>query len=190
MARPSDPERRTETLAKATDYVLAQGLAGLSLRPLAAALGTSTRMLLYDFGSKEQLVAAVLAEARRREAALLTEHAPRAASGKELLHGIWAWISAPERRPFLRLFFEVHLEAITHPDAYSDDGSAMVTDWLDGMQAAFTGFASSDIDPATTTLLIAVIRGLLLDQLATGDRDRTDSALARFADLIYPGNPE
>src|SRR5262249_32927762 len=68
MARPPNPNRKAETLARATDYVLAHGLSGLSLRPLAAALGTSTRMLLYDFGSKEELVADVLAEARRREA--------------------------------------------------------------------------------------------------------------------------
>lgn len=184
MARPPDPERRTKTLAKATDYVLAHGLAGLSLRPLAAALGSSTRMLLYDFGSKEQLVAAVLAEARRREAALLAEQAPAAVSGKELLHGIWEWISAPERAAFLRLFFEVYVDAIAHPDAYSDNGRAMVTEWLDSIAAAFTGATPADVDPATATLVIAVIRGLLLDRLATGDRPRTDSALARFADLI------
>jgi len=180
MARPPEPERRGKTLAKATDYVLAHGLAGLSLRPLAAALGTSTRMLLYDFGSKEQLVTEVLAEARRRERALLTEHALSGVSPAELLHAIWAWISAPERAPFLRLFFEVYVAAMTQPETYSGQGRAMVTDWLDGIGAAFVEQAS----PAAATMLIAVVRGLLLDRLATGDLRRTDEALARFAELL------
>ena len=74
MARPPDPDRRARTLADATDYVLRNGLAGLSLRPMAAALGTSTRMLLYDFGSKEKLVTEILAEARHRRTDMYKEH--------------------------------------------------------------------------------------------------------------------
>ena len=54
-------DRQVRTLDKAADYVLEHGLEGLSLRPLAAALGTSPRMLLYDFESKERLVDEVLA---------------------------------------------------------------------------------------------------------------------------------
>ena len=51
-------QRRVEWTEAATDYVLEHGLIGLSLRPLAAELGTSDRMLLYHFGSKDELVAA------------------------------------------------------------------------------------------------------------------------------------
>jgi AcrR family transcriptional regulator len=138
-----------------------------------------------DFGSKEQLIAAILAEARRREAALLTEHASAAQSRQELLHGIWSWISAPERRPFLRLFFETYLDAIAHPETYSAEGKAMVTDWLNTIATAL----APDDDPTAATLVIAVIRGLLLDQLATNDRDRVNAALNRFAGLLYPAEP-
>ena len=52
--------KRDELAEAATDYVLEHGLIGLSLRPLAAALGTSDRMLIYHFGSKDELIAAVL----------------------------------------------------------------------------------------------------------------------------------
>jgi AcrR family transcriptional regulator len=182
MARPPQPQRRGRTLAMATDYVLANGLAGLSLRPLAAALGTSTRMLLYDFGSKERLVTEILAEARRRETALLADHSPLELTRAELLLGVWAWIGAPEREPFLRLFFEVYVDAMTHPDSYSDQGRAMVTDWLDTFAASFAELGEGQ--DGTPTLVIAVIRGLLLDQLATGDRDRTSAAMARFVELV------
>src|SRR6185503_130782 len=114
-ARPADPERRVRTLSNAADYVLEHGLEGLSLRPLAAALGTSTRMLLYDFESKEKLIDDVLAEIRRREAALLAElQADAGADPGETLAAIWAWVTAEERAPFMRLFFETYVDAITH----------------------------------------------------------------------------
>lgn len=182
MARPADPQRRARTLAAAADYVLEHGLAGLSLRPLASALGTSTRMLLYDFSSKEDLIMAVLAEIRRREAAMLAGHvAISDASGSELVQAVWDWASSAERAPFMRLFFEVYTDAMAHPDTYSQQGQAMVTQWLDQFGAVLAG---SSADSASATLVIAVLRGLLLDRLSTGDAERTDRALALFTQLI------
>ncbi|HVW42014.1 MAG TPA: TetR/AcrR family transcriptional regulator [Amycolatopsis sp.] len=181
MGRPPEHGRRARTLAAATDYVLAHGMRELSLRPLAAAPGTSTRMLLYDFGSKERLIAAILAEIRRREASLLAEALRDAlASPAELIRGVWAWISAAEREPFLRLFFEVYVDALTHPDAYADGGATMVTDWLDHFSAAFRATAAGHRD-VDVTLVIATVRGLLLDRLLTHDTQRTDTALEHFA---------
>ena len=52
--------RREELAEAATDYALEHGLIGLSLRPLAEALGTSDRMLLYHFRDKDDLVATIL----------------------------------------------------------------------------------------------------------------------------------
>jgi AcrR family transcriptional regulator len=164
MGRPVNTSRRAETLGRAADYVLEHGLAGLSLRPLAAALGTSPRMLLYDFGSKEQLVADVLAEIRRREAELLE-------ADVRTLEDVWQWISAPEREPFLRLFFEVYVEAIGR-----DEAAPLVREWLGHLRRTW------GIGEAEATIAIALIRGLLLDRLATGDRARTDAALRRFAE--------
>ncbi|MFD9125343.1 TetR/AcrR family transcriptional regulator [Kitasatospora sp. NPDC059571] len=184
MGRPPDPARREAVLTRATDYVLAHGLAGLSLRPLAAALDTSPRMLLYDFGSKQELVAAVLAEARRRGAARLAGDLPAgAASPEERLRGIWAWISAPERAPYVRLIFEVHADGLTHPENYPDRGEA-ITGWFDTLGAAFRGIAAGADDTMTPTLVMAVIRGLLFDLTTTGDRHRADRAMDRFCELL------
>jgi AcrR family transcriptional regulator len=185
MARPADPERRARMLAAAADYVLEHGLAGLSLRPLASALGTSTRMLLYDFSSKEELIMAVLTEIRRREAAMLAGHAGAAgASGPELVQAVWDWASSAERAPFMRLFFEVYIDAAAHPGTYSQRGRAMVTEWLDQFGTALAGSPADAADAASATLVIAVLRGLLLDRLGTGDAERTDRALELFARLI------
>lgn len=185
MARPADPRRRARTLAAAADYVLEHGLAGLSLRPLASALGTSTRMLLYDFSSKEELIMAVLTEIRRREAAMLAGHADAAgASGPELVQAVWDWASSAGRAPFMRLFFEVYIDAIAHPGTYSQQGRAMVTEWLDQFGAVLAGPPAGAADTASPTLVIAVLRGLLLDRLSTGDAERTDRALNLFTHLI------
>ena len=90
MARPVDPHRREAVRAQAADYVLERGLARLSLRPLAKALGTSPRMLLYDFGTKERLIHEILGEIRNREAAQLR-------ADVHTLEDVWRWIAAPER---------------------------------------------------------------------------------------------
>ena len=167
MARPVDPHRREAVLARAADYVLEHGLAGLSLRPLAKALGTSPRMLLYDFGTKEQLVREVLAEIRSREQSLLEAEV-------RTLDDVWRWIAAPEREPFLRLFFETYVDALGREEA-----EPLVRDWLEFLRTSW----QPPVDEATATLMVAVVRGLLLDRLATGDRARTDAALRRFAEL-------
>jgi AcrR family transcriptional regulator len=180
MARPVDPQRRARTLAKAADYVLENGLEGLSLRPLAAALGTSTRMLLYDFESKEQLVDEILAEIRRRLAQRLAE-LQSGGGGADTLADVWDWVSADERAPFMRVFFETHVHALAHPEAHAGRGRPMIDDWLRFLESRW---APEPLDPATATLFVAVIRGLLLDRLTADDPERVDAALRRFADLL------
>lgn len=175
MARPVDPHRRARTLGRAADYVLENGLEGLSLRPLAAALGTSTRMLLYDFESKEQLVDAVLAEIRRRLAERLVE------GGPTTLGEIWDWVSAEERAPFMRVFFETHVRALSDPEAHRP----MIDDWLRFLESRWE---PEPLDPATATLFVAVIRGLLLDRLTASDPERVDAALGRFTQLLESGH--
>jgi AcrR family transcriptional regulator len=176
MARPPDPERRDRTLAQVADYVLDHGLEGVSLRPLAAALGTSTRMLLYDFGSKEALLDEALAEIRRRLADRLAE----LQSGQDdpaTLTEIWNWVSAEERVPFMRLFFETYVATLKQPGR----GAPMVADWLAFLE---TRWQPKGLDPATATLFVAVVRGLLLDRLTAPDPERTDEALRLFTGML------
>lgn len=185
VARPPDPNRRKATLVQATDYVLKHGLAGLSLRPLASALHTSTRMLLYDFGTKENLVTEVLAEIRERQTKLL-EQAPDAdLSLEDAINAIWNWVSTPERAPYARLFFELSTDALARPERYPDDVRHLASGWLDSFPEALK---KDDEDQATLTLTLAVIRGLLLDRMITDDTRRTDAAIARFVDVLAAAN--
>jgi len=139
-------------------------------------------MLLYDFGSKEQLVDEVLAEIRSRLAELLAElQAGPGMDSAETLVAVWNWVSADERRPFMRVFFETYVDALARPETHAKRGTPMVGDWL-----AFLGsrWRPKALEPATATLYVAVIRGLLLDRLLAGDPERTDQAMRRFTELL------
>jgi AcrR family transcriptional regulator len=174
MARPIDHARRQELLDGTVDYALVHGVADLSLRPLAAALGTQAPVLLHHFGSKEQLLAAVLNGVRDRLRALGRD--AEAANPRTGLGAVWAWASDPAQAPFLRLFFECYGLALRHPDRYGQFLDSVVQDWLDEPMAA--------IDETSATIAIAVIRGLVLDLLTTGDRARVDAAMARVTKLL------
>lgn len=174
MARPVDHARRQQLLDDAVDYVIANGIADLSLRPLAEALGTQAPVLLHHFGSKEQLLVVILNGVRDRLRSIARE--ARATDTWGAVDAVWAWSSAPERDPFFRVFFEGYALALRRPDLYATFLDTVVQDWLDDFP--------SGIDDAAATLAVAVVRGLLLDLLATGDRARCDAAMAQATTML------
>ncbi|GAA4865376.1 TetR family transcriptional regulator [Actinomycetospora straminea] len=166
--------RQQELLEAAYAWVLEHGWAGMSLRPLAEAIGSSPRVLLFLFGSKDGLVRALLARSRTDQLAVVDA----VGEGGELAEvgaRVWAWLAAPEHRALLRLW----LEAYTHSVTDAGDGpwagfaARTVADW-DALLAAHQAVD----DPAQRVLLLAVLRGALLDLLATGDAERLDAAVA------------
>lgn len=174
MARPPDPRRREELLAGAVDYIVANGISDLSLRPLAEALGTQAPVLLHHFGSKEQLVEELLRQVRDRLRAL--GRSAEAETHRSGLGTVWAWASDPDHAALMRLFFETYGLALRRPDRYSDFLEHAIHDWLDEPLAA--------IDEISATLAIATVTGLLLDLLTTGDRARVEDAMERFVVLL------
>ena len=181
--RGADAKRRL--LDRAIEHVGEHGIADLSLRAMAVALGTSHRMLIHHFGSKEGLWVAIVraVEARQREvlAAVLAESAGRP---REAMRAWWRHISEPSLWPNERLFFELYGQAL--------HGRRHATDLLDGVVDAWLEPAASMLTaagvPAATAraqarLGVAVTRGLLLDLLATGDVAGVDAAMEAFIDL-------
>jgi AcrR family transcriptional regulator len=159
--------RRAELLERAYDHVLTHGLADMSLRPLAAAIGSSPRVLLLLFGSKDGLVRALLDRARTDELAML---ARLPATGDPVAE-VWRWLAAPEHRPLLVLWAEAYVRSLVDPGGpWSDFARSTVRDWLDVLGAGQPG-------PKHATLTLAVLRGALLDLLATGDVERTSAAV-------------
>ncbi|MEU8813567.1 TetR family transcriptional regulator [Actinoplanes sp. NPDC048796] len=167
--------RRDELLEAAYRYALDNGLADLSLRPLAAAIGSSPRVLLFLFGSKDGLVRALLERARADELPLVSETGDLA----EAAERIWRWLAAAEHRPLLRLWTESYARSLTEPDGpWAGFARTTVDDWLALLSAAQPPAERDTAEGAARrTLVLAVLRGAMLDLLATGDEPRVTAAV-------------
>ena len=176
-AEPQVPSaRRTELLELAHAYVLRHGLAGMSLRPLAEAIGSSPRVLLYLFGSKEGLVQALLGRSRAEELTLLDEVRAHGGGPVESIDRLWSWLAEPRRRDLLRLWAEGYARSLVEPDGpWGGFAARSVADWLDVLAEVL----GPDHDREDCTAVLAVLRGALLDLLATGDAERTTAAVRR-----------
>ncbi len=185
---PVPSARQTELLDAAYDYVRTHGLSAVSLRPLAASIGSSPRVLLYLFGSKDGLVRALLARAREDELSMLREldRSPTrdvdTASVQgldETVRRIWAWLVAPDHRSLLVLWGESYMQSLVDPDGpWAGFARQTVDDWLEVLAAVQPEAERSAPDGlAHRTLALAVLRGALLDLLATGDEERTSAAI-------------
>ena len=173
---------RRALLDKVLAHVAAEGMSDLSLRELAAAVGSSHRMLIYHFGSREGLVAAICAEVEEQQRTGMVRLLAQVESPAEMVRAVWTQVSDPAVRPFVRLFFEVLAYALQERPGTEDFLRRLTEPWLErgGRAAAELGAEASAAD---LRLGVAVTRGLLIDLLASGDRAGTDEALERFATM-------
>ncbi|WP_116709628.1 TetR/AcrR family transcriptional regulator [Actinomycetospora cinnamomea] len=171
--------RQQELLEAAYAWVLERGWAGMSLRPLAEAIGSSPRVLLFLFGSKDGLVRALLARSRADQLAVLDAVGD---SGDLATVGarVWAWLAAPEHRALLRLWLEAYTRSVgdAGDGPWAGFAARTVADW-DALLARHQPPAHRDTAAgvAERALLLAVLRGALLDLLATGETARLDAAV-------------
>jgi AcrR family transcriptional regulator len=165
---------REDLLERIVAEAGAHGLADRSMRDVATAVGSSHRMLLYHFGSREGLVAAIVEAVESAQRDTLRTLAADADSPAELVRALWAVVSSPDLRPFVRLFFETLAAQARVPGATFD----LTDDWL--ATAGDLGPEFSEYDEVETRLGIAVVRGLLIDVLATGDTATAAAALERY----------
>ncbi|MFI1655007.1 TetR family transcriptional regulator [Streptomyces sp. NPDC020472] len=189
---PTPSARQNELLEAAYRYALAHGLTDLSLRPLAEAIGSSPRVLLFLFESKDGLLRALLARARADELALLGQagQTDGPTGLAPAVERVWAWLAAKEHRPLLRLWAEAYTRSLVQPDgAWAGFARATVEDWL-GVLAGFQPPAERDSEDGATrrTLALAVLRGALLDLLATNDEKRLTEAVVHQLALLQDDN--
>jgi AcrR family transcriptional regulator len=182
---PTASARQVELLERAYRYALEHGLADLSLRPLAKAVGSSPRVLLYLFGSKDGLVQALLARARADELDLLDRVRGASVSTDEragldaVASEVWRWLAAEEHRALLTLWIEGYARSLVDPEgSWGGFARATVENWLELLAGAQPrDVRDTDVGRARRTLVLAVLRGALLDLLATGDVERTTAAV-------------
>ncbi|MGW6277730.1 TetR/AcrR family transcriptional regulator [Kribbella sp. NPDC055071] len=181
--KPAPSARQQELLERAYEYSLTHGLADLSLRPLATAIGSSPRVLLFLFDSKDGLIRALLARARVEELALLHKIDDRydeppglTAVAREL----WTWLAAPERRQLMKLWVEAYGRSLVAPDGpWGDYARSTVDDWLELLKASQPDPGAAKAE-ARRTAVLAMLRGALIDLLATGDLKRTTAAVEDY----------
>ena len=184
MPRPQNPNIRARLRDQAVDYVISRGLGDLTLRPLAKALKTNARMLVYHFRSREGLMREVLKGLREREDARIqswfhTGEMPRTLA--QFLRWYWKRVSAPQVRPTIRLIFELYASALRDPQEYPGVLEDPLTYWQKLTEKAGV---PSKVDGVEATVLLATTRGLLLDLCATGDRVRVGAAMELLAQFV------
>jgi AcrR family transcriptional regulator len=134
-------------------------------------------MLLHHFGSREDLLVAIVEEVERRQMGLLTE---LPADPAESFAAMWADLRRPELRESERLFFECYARAAQGEKPFA----RMVPGAVDGWLAEVEAVADGPVDPALARLGLAVVRGLLLDLVATDDDAGVGAAAQSFIRLL------
>jgi AcrR family transcriptional regulator len=153
------------------------GIGDRPLREIAEAVGTSHRMLLHHFGSRDELLLAIVDEVECRQMSVLPDASTEAA---DAMAAMWADLRRPELRPFERLFFECYARGAQGEQPFARMLPGAVESWLTEVDAKTDGGA----DPALVRLGLAVTRGLLLDLVATNDDDGVDAAALAFVELL------
>ena len=159
---PTEPLSREVLLPRLAAHVLEHGLAGLSLRPLARAAGTSDRMLIYHFGTKEALVEALLAHVAQIYTQALDAAWPQQATPtrKACAEQLLEIARAPMFAAFLRLWWEVVAGAARGEPAFITSASVMMARQLTWFEAHLP---PDDPDPkGGAKLIAALVEGALM----------------------------
>ena len=173
---------RDRLIRRATAFLTERGLSDISLRELAAALGTSHRMLIYHFGSKEGLFVEVARATERRQQGILAQMFDQFEGNLvDLARAFWQLLSSAELAPLERLFFELYGQGLQGRPYAQPFLLGVVDSWIEPAASALKGSGLPDAEArAEARLGLAVVRGLLLDLLATSDRTGVDEAYERY----------
>ena len=171
-------QARERLQAAAVEQAMRGGITDMSLRELAAAIGTSHRMLLYHFGSREGLLTAVAQAVEEGQRAVVSEWGITRANSRRL----WQHFSDPQLWPAERLFFELYAHALLGRPGTEGFLDHAIEPWVTALAPAIAAEAGLDdrTARAEARLAVAVTRGLLLDLLATGDRGAVTEAFERY----------
>ena len=189
------PTRREELAEAATDYALEHGLIGLSLRPLAEAVGTSDRMLLYHFSDKDDLVSTILRTSTSRSITGIRALPPSADLRAAVLD-LWAAVTTGDQRRCQRLYLEAAALGLFGSEPYATEVPAANAAWMAAVSdhLVATGLAARAAHRATE-LIDSTFMGLQIDEpLATASqqrravRDLADAVVALWDPPAQPGS--
>jgi AcrR family transcriptional regulator len=175
--------RRQDLLEASIDYILEKGVADLSLRPLAAQVGSKARLLIYHFSSKDSLIASAMIVVRDRVQKAFTKAVKKdkKSTAPEIIRAFWLWATSSQHERYLRLFFEVHGLALQKPAQYGPYLEGAIASWVEMMALVLPTNLSRQKRRALATLAVGTVVGLLLDYLSSGNKKGATGALELFA---------
>ena len=164
------------------------GIGDRSLRNIASAVGTSHRMLIHHFGSREGLLIEVIRAVEAQQRAALAEMLLDAdASPADTMRRMWRRLADPALWPNERLFFEIYVQALQGSPHALPLLDGIVDLWVDPLTRIAVAQGRPEAEArAESRLGVAVTRGLLLDLLATGNREAVDAAMERYIAALAP----
>lgn len=177
--------RRGELLEAVGEYVLANGVASLSLRRVADAVGISHVTLQHHFGSKEQLIGEIVEHLLERTLipqGVYSDGTPD--PGRDLptrWRAMWTNLTSPTGQRDIRLFVEVLGQSQFEGAGYAPAVARSMTRRVDLIAANVIALGCPEEEARSyATLLLATLRGLVMELLATGERERLDEAFETY----------
>ena len=183
--RMANSDQRAKLLAAAVAYVVEVG-PSVSLSALARAIGSNNRMLLYYFGSLDELLDEIVAEVLDGDTLISELRALLGAEGDiaDRLDRAWRHIAAPRRRGHLRLFFARFGQVAFDPARHTTFLDRTRREWIAVVADALP---ASVADPqVVATALVSAWRGLQLQLLAGQPVSQLNAAHAALVRALVP----
>ncbi|MGW6620220.1 TetR/AcrR family transcriptional regulator [Nocardia sp. NPDC055002] len=178
-----NPTRRDELLHAALDDFARHGLVDFTLRGLAERIGTSARMLVHYFGSREQLLSAAFAEHRQQMQRQLADAAEQSPAGAAT--SAWAAMTADEQRTHFTVMYHLLAAGLTNGAAERPAARDAILAWVDYATDLLARAGRDAVDARVdATVLASGLKGILIDRLVTDDEQRCDAAARRLIDAV------
>lgn len=175
---PRGETRRRQLLDRVTDDLEKNGLVGFSLRRAAGAAGTTHKVLLYYFDGPDDLMGEAIMELRRRRIGHLLSAAEAPMASQTLADRVSAvWQALTNRNGALRVLDQASGLAMYDPDRYAALGREATEQYLPSVVALCPSAWPSERKSATAALILATLRGLLLDYQTGGNERRVSAGL-------------
>ncbi|MBL6751241.1 MAG: TetR/AcrR family transcriptional regulator [Nevskia sp.] len=180
--------RRDTALERVVDHLLEHGLGGASLRTLAAAAGTSDRMLLYYFADKDELMLAAFERIVQRLSARLSGMLPEGRQPFDVLLGqMWAMLKLPEYEPYQRVWQEALGRASQGESLYSGMANRVLDIWVAWFEERLAAAPTARRDQIAA--IVAVASGLAV-QRHIGRSDEADAAVKVLSAKVRRPRPK
>jgi AcrR family transcriptional regulator len=187
VGRTPDKAKRKALRAAIARHILSHGVADLSLRSLAEALGTSARMLLHYFGTRDVLLREALEGVRDQEDSRIQAWFENQPEDKRTLRDFLAWywpqLIDPKHLPFLRAGLEIYALGIKDPEHFGSVLENPLAYWLRLVKKPLASKPTRE-EESLATLALAITRGLIIDFVATEDAARIKRTMDKFIRLL------